>query len=131
MSFELVGTPSNEGPIVGLLDWRKTRPRRSWVLVKTDPRVKQSKGGIQLPDSGVLAERTMEGTGVVLRIGSDVCDTVNFGLEAGMRICYRGFMKDASASFFEKHEDGCQVFMIHADDILAVIDEGVEMGAFS
>ena len=113
------------------LVWQRVRPRNGWVLVKSEPRVKQSKGGIVLPDGLLKMERMMEGTGVVLRMGSKVCDELNFHLEEGMRVCYRGFLKDASAWLFDRHEDGCQVFMIEATDLLAVVDPGVELGALS
>jgi co-chaperonin GroES (HSP10) len=93
--------------------------------------VKQTKGGIILTDSLVGVERVMEGTGHVLRVGNDVAKTLGYGLETGMRICYRGFLKDASSMEFHPHEDGCAVFMLRAEDILAVIDADVQMGAFS
>ncbi len=117
--------------VSGQLDWKRVRPRGDWALVKTDPRVKQTKGGLHLPDGLLGMEKMSEATGVVLRLGGTVCDTLNFGLEPGMRVCFRGFLKDASAHIFERHEDGCEVFMITADDILAVVDESVQVGALS
>jgi len=114
-------------------DWKTLRPLREWLIVKGDPRVKKTKGGIHLPDGQVMAERKMEGTGHIVAAGNPeairkVCGGVV--LEPGMRIAYRGFLKDASADLFDT-DDGCPVFMLSAKDVLAVIDETVEMGAFS
>lgn len=106
------------------------RPLGSWVLVQADPRVKKTKGGIELPDMMTKVERVMEGTGKVLRVGPKVMKSINLGLETGMRIAYRGFLKDATSPLFEKIDD-CEVFLLAADDVLAVVDEGVQLGAFS
>jgi co-chaperonin GroES (HSP10) len=91
--------------------------------------VKKTKGGIELPNFQIGIEKTMEGTGTVLRVGSRVNDSMS-GLEAGQRICYRGFLKDASSMEFETIDD-CPVFMIRVEDVLAIIDADVKMGAFS
>ena len=112
------------------LNGLKTRPLGKWVVVKADHRVKKTKGGIHLPDNQVMAERVMEGTGTVLRVGPEVRKTLSFGLEEGMRICYRGFLKDVSSAEFERI-DNCDVFMIRAEDILAVIRGNIQLGAFS
>lgn len=113
-----------------MYDWRSFRPLPKWVLVKADPRVKQSKGGIVLPDQQILAERRMEGTGHLLKVGAAVSKMVGYGLEPGMRICYRGFLKDAFSEFV-RDEDNCPIFVLRAEDILAVIDETVQMGFLS
>lgn len=110
-------------------DWREWRPLGDWVVAKADPRVKKTAGGIHLPDQIVAIERVMEGTARILKVGSKARLRVGFGIEPGMRICFRGFLKDAFHEFAD--DDGCRVFMLKADDILAVIDEDVEMGAFS
>lgn len=109
---------------------KKVRPLGKWVVVQADPRVKKTSGGIELPDMMVAAERVMEGTGRVLRVGPQVCKELSFSLEPGMRVCYRGFLKDASSAEFERIDD-CDVFMLHVNDILAVVDGDVRMGAFS
>lgn len=113
-----------------MIDATKIRPLKKWITVKCDPRVKKTKGGIHLTEGLVHAEKMMEGTGRVLRVGRDVAETCSFGLEPGMRVCYRGFLKDASAMEFYPIDD-CPVFMLRAEDVLAVIDEDVVMGAFS
>jgi len=100
-------------------------PYKKWVMVKADPRVKKTAGGIVLTDELVGIERVMEGTGTVLNVGSEVHE-----VEVGQRVAYRGFLKDVSRGMI-KPEDGCDVFLIRVEDLLAVIGEGVSMGAFS
>ncbi len=109
--------------------WKDWRPLRDWLFVKADPRVKKTAGGIVLPDQIIAVERVMEGTGRILKLGKTVSSKVGAVLEEGDRICFRGFLKDAFHEFAE--DDGCQVFMLKADDILAVISDDVQMGAFS
>ncbi len=116
------------------IDVKKFSPRGKWVVVKADPRVKKTKGGIELPDRQLAAERVMEGTGRILKVGSDregILDaTGGVMLESGMRICYRGFLKDAFAEF-STDEDGQPIFLLRAEDIMGIIDEDTQMGAFS
>ena len=116
----------------GRLFWQQWRPLHKWLFVKADPRVKKTQGGIVLPDQQVAVERVMEGTGRILKIGNaeEIRNTVGADLEPGMRICYRGFLKDAFQEF-EKDEDGCAIFMLRAEDVMAIIGEDVTMGAFS
>ena len=113
-----------------MIDSAKVRPLHKWVVVKADPRVKKTSGGIELPDMMLAAERVMEGTGKVLSVGRKVADTCCFPLEPGMRVCFRGFLKDVTAREFLPIDD-CPVFMLQADDILAVIDDDVQMGVFA
>lgn len=114
------------------LQWKNFKPLHKWLVVKADPRVKQTKGGIVLPDQQVAVERVMEGTGRVLKVGNseEIAEYAGFHLEPGMRICFRGFLKDAFAEF-ERDADGCPIFLLRAEDVLAVIADDVEMGAFS
>jgi co-chaperonin GroES (HSP10) len=117
-----------------MLDWHKFSPRGKWVLVKADPRVKQTAGGIILTDQQTMVERVMEGTGHILKIGTDregILDaTGGVMLESGMRIFYRGFLKDAFHEF-STDADGLTIFLLRAEDVMGIIDEDVRMGAFS
>lgn len=106
------------------------RPLGKWLLVKADPRVKKSKGGIHMPDGQVLAERKMEGTGTILKMGGRVSEACGGVLEPGMRICYKGYLKDASAMEFETIKD-CPVFMIRIEDVLAIVEGDTQMGFLS
>jgi co-chaperonin GroES (HSP10) len=114
-------------------DWKKFSPRGKWVVVKADPRVKKTSGGIVLPDMQLQAERVMEGTGHILKVGSDregIIKACGMMLEPNMRIFYRGFLKDAFADF-ATDEDGQSIFLLRAEDIMGLVEEGVTMGAFS
>lgn len=117
-----------------MIDVKKFKPKGKWVVVKADPRVKTTKGGIELPDQQVMIERTMEGTGRILKVGSDregILDaTGGVMLEPGMRIFYRGFLKDAFHEF-TTDSDGQLIFLLRAEDIMGIIDDDVKMGAFS
>lgn len=109
-------------------DWRQFTPIDSWLLVKADPRVKKTAGGILLPDQIVSVERVMEGSGKVLRMGPRVKEEFGDDLKEGDRIMFRGFLKDAFHEFEE--EDGCRIFLLKAADALAVLDAETDVGAF-
>lgn len=109
------------------VDWRTFRPLYKWVLVKADPRVKKTAGGIILTEEITGIERVMEGTGRILKVGKEAAKDV----EPGERICYRGFLKDAFYDAFKRDEDGCQIFLLRIEDVMMVIPDDVEMGFFS
>lgn len=118
-----------------MIDVKKFTPRGKWMVVKADPRVKKTKGGIELPEMQLKVERVMEGTGRILKVGSDreaILDyTGGIMLEPGMRIFYRGFLKDAFAEF-TVDEDEQPIFLLRVEDIMGIIEDGdVQMGAFS
>jgi co-chaperonin GroES (HSP10) len=112
----------------------KFTPHGKWVVVKADPRVKETKGGIVLPDMQLKAERVMEGTGRILKVGYDkkaILDACGEELKPDMRIFYRGFLKDAFAGF-TVDEDGLAIFLLRAEDVMGVLeDDNIQMGAFS
>lgn len=115
-----------------MYDWKKFTPHGKWVVVKADPRLKKTSGGIVLPDMQLQAERVMEGTGHILKVGKDrkgiekACGQM---LEAGQRIFFRGFLKDAFQEF-ATDDDGLAIFLLRAEDIMGIIDEDVVMGTF-
>jgi len=110
----------------GLIEWKKFRPAKKWLLVKADPRVKKTPGGIHLTDELTQVERLMEGTGRVLCCGSEAMKSV----EPGERICYRGFLKDVYDAFV-RDEDDCPIFILQVEDVLMVIPDDIQMGGFS
>lgn len=112
---------------MSLVDWRTFRPLDKWVLVKADPRVKKTAGGIFLTDELTRIEKVMEGTGRVLKAGKKAMKDI----EPGERICYRGFLKDAFHSAFELDEDECPIFMLRIEDVMMAIPDDLEMGFFS
>lgn len=111
------------------IPWRNFRPLGKWVLIKSDPRVKKTSGGIILTEELTGIERVMEGTGRVLKVGPTAA--LERGILEDERICFRGFLKDAFHDAFTKDEDGCQVFLLRMEDVLMVLPDDVEMGFFS
>lgn len=111
-----------------------SRLRGSWLLVESDPRMKKTKGGIELPEQLLGIERVMEGTGVILKVSDDkekiLEATGGEELTTGMRVLFRGFLKDAFDDF-EELTPGRKIFLIKAEDIMGIVDESVTMGAFS
>lgn len=109
--------------------WQDWRPYFKWLFVREDQRRETTKGGIVLPPSETNAERVDEGTGVILKVGPEASKAVGVPLEPGQRICFRGFLADAFHEF--EQEGGGRVFMIRAEDVLAIIDKDVTMGVYS
>ena len=114
-----------------MLDYKTFRPRNKWIVVKADPRVKKTRGGIELPDQQLMVERVMEGTGRILKVGSDrdgILKACGIMIEPGMRIFYRGFLKDAFHEF-ATDEDGQTIFLLRAEDVMGIIDDdSIRMG---
>lgn len=117
-----------------MFDPSKVTPMGKWLIVKADPRVKKTKGGIELPDQQLGVERVMEGTGTILKVGKDIEGildaTGGVMLEPGQRICFRGFLKDAFQEF-KNDDDNCPIFLLRAEDVMMIIGDVVTMGAFS
>lgn len=113
------------------IDYKRFQPRGKWVLVKSDPRREQTSSGIFLPQKEVDAEKVAEGTGKILKVGTDregILDaTGGVMLEAGMRIFYRGFLKDAFHEF-STDPDGQTIFILRAEDVMGIIEDDVTMG---
>lgn len=117
------------------VDVSKFTPHGKWCVVKADPRMETTKGGIHLPKMQTAAERVMEGTGTLLKIGADTEAILDYtgGIELtpGMRIFFRGFLKDAFAEFATE-EDGLAIFLLRVEDIMGIIDDGdLKMGAYT
>jgi len=104
--------------------WETFQPIHDWVLVKADPRIKKTVGGIILTDQLTKIEMVMAGSGRVQKCGPEARKDV----EPGERICYRGFLKDACYASFERDEDNCQIFLLKLDDVLAVIPDTTVVG---
>jgi co-chaperonin GroES (HSP10) len=107
------------------IHWHEVRPLGSWLVVKADPRVKKTPGGIFLTEALTGIERVMEGTGTIMRAGPDVEEVA-----VGDRIVFRGFLKDASRGMLTR-EDDCDVFFLKEEDALVVFTGDVAFGAFS
>lgn len=106
------------------ISWEDFQPIGDWVLVKADPRVKKTAGGIFLTEELTKIERVMAGSGRLLKCGPKAMPDV----EPGERICYRGFLKDACHASFKRDKDGCQIFMLRLEDVLMVIPDTTVVG---
>jgi co-chaperonin GroES (HSP10) len=107
------------------IHWKRVHPATNWVLVKVDPRRRVTSGGIHLTDTLTKAERVMEGSGEVLRVGPKVEE-----IEVGDRIVFRGFLKEVSSDIFAKIDDA-EVCLLKEDDVLMVIGGEHEVGVYS
>jgi co-chaperonin GroES (HSP10) len=112
-------------------NWRKIRILGTWILVQADARPAVTAGGVVLPTAETQAEKVREGSGRVLRLGTRVKeDLPDYPVKEGDRIAYRGFLRYAYRFMFEQ-EGECDIFVIDAKDVLAVIDDEVFVGIFS
>lgn len=110
-----------------IYDPEHIRPKRDWALVLTDRRKVKLESGIFLPPSEVGVEKVMERSGIVLRLGpGERAEQV--GIAEGDKIVFRGFLKHANPVDVG---DDREVFLMDVNDILAVTDGTVEVGAFS
>ncbi len=124
------------------MDVHKVRPREGWALILDDQRKTETHGGIIIPvETG--AEKVTEGSGTVIAVGNGEKNAAA-GLEKGIRVVYRSFLKyahkleaelpdDKGEPQTEKWKNGEEkrYFLINTDDILAVMAPGVEVGVFS
>ena len=115
------------------MDPRKVRPRDGWLIVLAEPRKMKLASGIHLPNHETGAEKMCEGAGEVIRLGPGEKNR-RLGLEEGMRVVFRGFLKWANPlETEEKWEDGQgkQYFVMSHEDLLAIIPPDVEVGIYS
>ncbi len=114
------------------LDPKKVRPRDGWLVVLSDAR-KEKVGSIFVAPRETGVEKVTEGAGLIIRAGPGKKNQ-RLGLEEGQRIVYRGFLKYANPiETGEKWSDGQakQYFIMSAEDIMAILPIGVEVGVFS
>lgn len=114
------------------MDPKKFRPKDGWALVLDDQRREKS-GSIYLPGKETGVEKVTEGSGVVIRLGPGKKNS-RLGLEEGQHIAYRGYLKYANPiETDERWPDGQakQFFLMDSNDIVAIMQPGVEVGVFS
>jgi co-chaperonin GroES (HSP10) len=113
-------------------DPKKIRPRDGWLVVLAEPRRERLASGLFLPGAETKTEKLMEGAGRVITVGrGGICQ--RHGLEPGVRVLYRGFLKWANPiETEEKWDDGQvkQYFVMSAEDILAIIPDEMEIGIY-
>lgn len=114
-------------------DPKSIRPRDGWVVVLDEPRKTLLSSGLFLPGAETGPEKVSEGAGILIRVGIGEKNR-KIGLEPGLRVVYRGFLKYANPiETGEKWEDGQskRYFVMSSDDLLFVVPDGVEVGVFS
>jgi co-chaperonin GroES (HSP10) len=108
------------------LDPTKVRVRDGWCVVKMDQRKAVLDSGIVLPGSELGIEKIDSGTATVIRVGAGE-KNVALGLEAGMRVALRSYLKLANPIPTDEGEYS----IVSSDDIAMVLPPGVEVGVFS
>lgn len=111
----------------------KVTPRRDWICVLEDFRETKLSSGIILPSRETGIEIVSENSGHVISIGPGEKNK-NVGITPGDKIVYRGFIKHATKlESDEKWADGSpkNYFLMSVDDVMAVIPEETQVGAFS
>ncbi len=109
---------------------KTVKPHGAWVLAEADPRAKVTRGGIILAEGITGIEKVSVEMATVLGVGGWVAKELGIELKVGERFCFRGFLKDATIYDFEKSEAGGVVFLIHARDLLAIVDDDTKVGVF-
>lgn len=114
-------------------DPRQIITRDGWAVVLDDERVTQLASGVLLPMDETGVEKVTEWSGELIFVG--VGDKSRIAqLEPGLRIAYRAFLKYANRIPTDEHwPSGAEkhYFIMSVDDILAVLQPGVQVGAFS
>lgn len=115
------------------MDPYKFRPSDGWALVLDDLRRETTVGGIFLPGAETGVEKVTEGSGELIAVGQGKKATA-LGLEKGLRILYRGFLKYAhhfETDLFWPNGEAKRFFLMKVDDIMSVIPPGLDVGVFS
>jgi len=115
------------------MDPTKVRPRDGWLIVLDEPRPEKTSGGIILPGHETGAEKLSQGAGTIIRLGPGEKNR-RIGLEEGMRVLYRGFLKWANPlETDEKWPTGQtkQYFVMSHEDLLAILDPNADVSIFS
>lgn len=115
------------------MDPKIIRPRRDWVLILDDRRIQKLASGLFLPINETGVEKVTEGAGTVIKVGPGIKND-RLGLRAGDRVIYRAFLKYANTVETEEvWEVGVpkKYFLMSSDDLMAVVEPGVEVGVFS
>jgi co-chaperonin GroES (HSP10) len=114
-------------------DISKVRPRRDWLLVLADARRDKTASGLLLPGHETGVEKVTEGAGLVISVGPGEKNRV-LGLEKGVRIVFRSFIKHANRLPVEESWDSGEqkiYFLMSSDDAIGVMAPGVDVGVFS
>lgn len=113
-------------------DPTKVRVRDGWLVVLMDERQDRLASGLVLPvETG--AEKVTEGMATIVRVGDGVKNKT-LGLEVGMRIALRSYLKYANPipnSETWPSGSGKEYFIMSSDDVMGILAPGVTVGVFS
>ena len=114
-------------------DPNSIRVRDGWVLALMDERKEVLASGIILPGSETGVEKVTEGVATLIKVGRGEKNH-KIGLELGMRVCIRGFLKFANPIPTEETWPSGkpkEYFVMSSDDVMAIVPPGVSVGVFS
>jgi co-chaperonin GroES (HSP10) len=109
------------------------RPNKDFVSVLMEERKVVLDSGIILPGFETGVEKVTEGAGTIVRIGLGELNE-KLGLEIGMRILLRSFLKYANTiETDEKWPSGAkkEYFLMSSKDIMAILPVDANVGVFS
>jgi co-chaperonin GroES (HSP10) len=110
----------------------KIRPKTDWAIVLQDERVGVLPSGIIIPME-LTAEKLHEGSGTVIRLGLGK-KSLRLGISCNDRVMYRTYLRHVVPIDSDlKWPSGAkqEYFFINLDDLTAVLELGVEVGALS
>ena len=116
-----------------LFDPTKIRPRADWCVVLMEERIQLLASGIFIAPNETGAEKVTEGAGTIIRLTPGEKSRA-MGLEPGMRVCIRSYLKYANPIPNEEEwPSGAkkEYFIMNVDDIMAVIAPGLNIGVYS
>jgi co-chaperonin GroES (HSP10) len=108
------------------------RVRDGWAVVLMDERQDVLESGIVLPIE-TKAEKLTEGGATLVRVGVGPKNQ-SLGLETGLRVCLRSYLKYANAiptDALWPSGKPKEYFIMSVDDILAALPPEVAVGVFS
>lgn len=107
-------------------DPTKIRVRDGWCIVKMEERKEVLASGLVLPPSETGAEKVDSGCASIICVGAGKKNAA-LGLERGMRVALRSYLKHANPIPTEKGEYA----IVSSDDIAMILPPGVDVGVFS
>ena len=113
------------------MDPLSIRPMRNWLLVVAEPR--KAHYGLLLVPNELTAEKLSSTCSVVVRVGEGEMNKA-LGLAPGQRVLVRDYLKHILP--FESEETwpgGTKktYYLVKAESLVAVVAEGVEVGALA
>jgi len=108
--------------------WIQSSPGHYQLFVIEDPQQTETAGGLILTEKLTAAAEVGFHTGTIYKYGRDTHLLMGFPKEwdmTGQRVVFRQYLSQA-VRFKDKIDDK-NVFMIRADDIVALVSEGVKV----